>query len=72
MLEYGDSSYLLLVGSSNVILDKFHNNEVVKTENDFENILKDKNSELDEFLQIDRNTKESDGLNRYKENASII
>lgn len=69
MMEYGDESYLVVIGSSNLLLDKFHGNKPV-TENEFESMLKDKHQELDSFLQIDKQQQEP--LESYKQKASGI
>ncbi len=67
MMDYADESYLLLIGTSNVMLDKFHGKRSV-SEGEFEAMLKNKNRELDEFLQIDQDKKEA--LDSYKQKAS--
>jgi len=50
MIDYDQESYLLLVGSSNILLDKFHENEVVN-QNQFDTILADKHDEIHNILQ---------------------
>lgn len=67
MMDYGDESYLLLIGTSNVMLDKFHGNSPVD-EGEFDSMLKEKDRELDEFLQIDKEKREP--LDSYKHKAS--
>ncbi len=53
MLDYENESYLLLLGANNVLLEKFSDN-TPSTQNDFEKILDKRESELDDFLQIDK------------------
>jgi len=69
MLEYGEESYLMVIGSSNVMLDKFHGNQII-TQNEFDVMLQSKHEELDNFLQLDKN--EESPLDTYKEKASGI
>ncbi len=67
LLEYGEESYLVLVGNSNILLDKFRGN-TPKNENEFNTILKDKHQELDEFMRLD--TTDHEVLDSYKQKAS--
>lgn len=69
LLEYGEESYLVLVGNSNILLDKFHGNSP-RNENEFDTILKDKHQELDEFMRLD--SSEHEVLDSYKQKASGI
>lgn len=69
MLEYGEESYLMVIGNSNVMLDKFHGNQIV-TQNEFDSMLQTKHEELDSFLQLDK--QEENPLESYKEKASGI
>ncbi|MEA3372536.1 MAG: hypothetical protein U9Q62_02480 [Campylobacterota bacterium] len=69
MMDYADESYLVVIGSSNLLLDKFNGQKPV-TENEFDSMLKDKNQELDSFLQIDKQKQEP--FDSYKEKASGI
>lgn len=69
MLDYAEESYLVVIGTSNLLLDKFQGNRPV-TQNDFEEMLSHKHEELDRFLQIDKQTHEP--LQSYKEKASGI
>jgi hypothetical protein len=68
MLDYADESYLVIVGNSNVVLDKFHGNKPI-TQSEFESVLQNKEEELDSYLQID-NVDSSEVLQSYKEKAS--
>ncbi|MBU0721605.1 hypothetical protein KJ877_09710 [bacterium] len=69
MLDFGEQSYLVLMGHSNILLDKFTDNKPI-TEDDFETILQNRHQELDEFLRVDNTQKEP--LQSYKEKASSI
>ncbi len=69
MLDFGEQSYLVLVGNNNILLDKFTDNRPVSQE-DFETILQNRHQELDQFLQAGDESKES--LQAYKERASSI
>ncbi|EDZ62653.1 hypothetical protein SMGD1_2588 [Sulfurimonas gotlandica GD1] len=69
MLDFGEQSYLVLMGTSNILLDKFTDNKPV-TQEDFETILQNRHQELDEFLALKDKTKEP--LQAYKERAASI
>lgn len=74
MLDFGEQSYLVLMGKSNVLLDKFKDNKPV-TQDDFDTILQNRHKELDDFLHsndesIGKNVKEP--LQAYKERAASI
>ena len=66
MLDYGEESYLVLLGTTNMLLEKFHDRKPV-TQSDFDTMLQDKHEELDRFLQIDH---AREPLQSYKEKAS--
>ena len=68
-MDYAGESYLVLIGNSNILLDKFHGTQPV-TEGEFESMLQNKNRELDSFLQIDQPKQEA--FDSYKEKASGI
>jgi len=69
MLDFGEQSYLVLMGASNILLDKFTDNKP-ETQEDFETILQNRHQELDEFLSLKDETKEP--LQAYKEKAASI
>jgi hypothetical protein len=69
MLDYADESYLLLIGSSNLLLDRFQGERPV-TEDQFDAVLQNKHEELDSFLRLETETKGP--LQSYKEKASGI
>lgn len=75
MLDFGVESYLVLMGSSNILLDKFRGDKPT-TQTEFEHILQDRNQELEEFLGTQGNTtlyKETkEPLQAYKERASSL
>ncbi|WP_294964632.1 hypothetical protein [Sulfurimonas sp.] len=69
MLDFGEKSYLILMGANNILLDKFTDNKP-ETQEDFESILQSRHQELDEFLSLKDETKEP--LQAYKERAASI
>ena len=73
MLDFGEQSYLVLMGKSNVLLDKYKENKPV-TQNDFETILQDRHKELDDFLHNDevKSKEKKEPLQAYKERAAAI
>jgi len=70
MLDFGEESYLVLMGNSNILLDKFRDDKPTSQE-DFESILQSRHEQLDDFLSVERNeTKEP--LQAYKERAASL
>lgn len=69
MLDFGEQSYLVLMGANNILLDKFTDKKPV-TQDDFETILQNKHQELSEFLSTKDEPKEP--LQAYKERAASI
>jgi len=74
MLDFAQHSYLLLLGSTNILLDKFTDDKP-QTQDEFESILQDRHKELDEFLKIEPkditdNSKEV--LDAYTKKAASI
>lgn len=70
MLDFGAQSYLVLMGTNNILLDKFTDNKPV-TQDEFETILQNRHQELEDFL----NNGENEGkepLEIYKEKAAGI
>lgn len=68
MLEYAESSYLVIIGNNNIVLDKFYGDKPV-TQNDFETMLKKNEAQLETYLQLE--TPKDEGLfESYKEKAS--
>lgn len=70
MLDFGEQSYLVLMGKSNILLDKFTDNKP-ETQDDFNAILQDRNKELNDFLYGEGNSKK-EPLQAYKERAASI
>jgi len=70
MLDYGEQSYLVLMGSSNILLDKFTDDKPI-TEDEFEKILQSRHQQLDEFLRVE-NHSHKEPFQSYKEKASSI
>lgn len=69
MLDYGTQSYLVLLGTNTVLLDKFQDNIPV-TQNEFESLLQSKHHELDSFFQLGSPADEP--FDSYKEKASGV
>lgn len=69
MLDFGEQSYLVLMGKSNILLDKFTDNKPA-SQSEFETILQNRHKELDNFLNSDDDYEES--LRIYKEKAASI
>ena len=70
MLDFGPQSYLVVMGTNNILLDKFTDNKPV-TQDDFEAILQNRHQELDDFLKSG-NVEEKEPLQIYKEKAASI
>jgi len=68
MLEYAQASYLVIIGTNNIVLDKFYGDRPV-TQSDFEMILKKNEAQLESYMQID-NVESTELLQSYKEKAS--
>ncbi len=68
MLDYGDFNYLILNGTSNVLLDKFENNQPI-TDNHFDKILQEHTQEIEQLLH---SQKTEEPFQAYKEKASSI
>lgn len=64
LFEYGATKYLVMTGSTNVLLEKFHNGEVQDT-NDFEKVFEENRRRLDDYLKLNDSK-----LNSYKNKAS--
>lgn len=69
MLDFEGQSYLVLLGNSNILLDKYSQGKPVRTQNEFDKILDDNKAELDSYLQLD-NSDDIEPLQSYKEKAS--
>jgi len=76
MLDFGQESYLVLMGKSNILLDKFHDNKP-SSQQEFETILQSRHEELENFLhgqntQKSNNHGEKEPLQAYKERAASL
>ncbi len=76
MLDFAEQSYLVLMGNSNILLDKFKDNKPL-TQEDFESILQSRHQELDDFLKVESNnttnsSEPKEALRSYKERAASI
>ncbi|MGE4418946.1 MAG: hypothetical protein AB7D38_03810 [Sulfurimonas sp.] len=70
MLDFGEQSYLVLMGKNNILLDRFTHNRP-STQDDFESILQSRHQELDNFLNnSDEDSKEY--FQAYKEKAASV
>ena len=77
MLDFLDQSYLVLMGKSNILLDRFSDNKPA-TQEDFNSILQNRNEELENFLgkenkqQDIQNNNTTEALQIYKERAATM
>ena len=75
MLDFGAQSYLVLMGKSNILLDKF-TDEKPSSQQEFESILQSRHEELESFLSDSSNTlgskEASEPLQAYKERAATL
>lgn len=69
MLDYEGHSYLVVIGTSNVLLDKYNGDKPISTQSEFDKILDDNRTELDSYLQLDKSG-DIEPLQSYKEKAS--
>lgn len=51
LVEYNDIKYLLLVGNTNVVIDRYFADDVSASEDDFKRIMNENEHKLAEFLQ---------------------
>lgn len=68
MLDHGDQSYLVVIGTSNVLLDKYVGDKPITTQSEFDKVLDENRTELDSYLQLDPS--EVEPLQSYKDKAS--
>lgn len=72
LLDFGEQSYLVLMGKNNILLDKFTDNKPV-TQDDFNFILQNRHKELDNFLNNDDSGQQpKEPFQAYKEKAASI
>ncbi len=70
MLDFGEQSYLVLMGKNNILLDRFTHNRPT-TQDDFESILQSRHQELDNFLN-GSNEDSKEYFQAYKEKAASV
>ena len=68
MLDFGHESYLVLMGNSNILLDKFQDNKPT-SQSEFDTILQERNQELENFLGTNQH---KEPLQAYKERAASL
>ncbi|MDF1880010.1 hypothetical protein JHD50_01630 [Sulfurimonas sp. MAG313] len=68
MLDFEGQSYLVLLGNTNVLLDKYAQGKPIRTQNEFDKVLDDNKAELDSYLKLDNI--DTEPLQSYKEKAS--
>jgi hypothetical protein len=77
MLDFANESYLVLMGNSNILLDKFKDNKPT-SQQEFNSILQERNKELEDFLgtnensQTYSNTQHKEPIQAYKERAASL
>jgi len=77
MLDFGHESYLVLMGNSNILLDKFKDNKPT-SQSEFDSILQERNRELEDFLGTNEssstysNTQRKEPIQAYKERAASL
>ena len=75
MIDFLDQSYLVLMGNSNILLDKFKD-EKPSTQEEFETILQDRHRELEDFLGSNSTQaapiKTKEPLQSYHERAASL
>ena len=69
LMEFGNRQYLVVVGTTNLLLDTFSDKESVN-EAGFESILKENQQELDNYMRI-QSKEEKSPLQSYKDKASL-
>lgn len=69
MLDYEGQSYLVLLGTSNVLLDKYSGGKPVRTQSEFDKVLNDNKTELDSYLRLDQSA-DVEPLQSYMDKAS--
>ena len=67
MLDFGPHSYLVLLGNTTVLLDKFHH-DIPMNETDFDSLLRAKQKDLDVFFKL--SSHQDNIFDTYKEKAS--
>ena len=74
MLDFHNQAYLLVLGEhNNILLDKFTDN-IPTTQSEFESILQQKDTQLEEFLKVEQKQQstQDDVLKTFSQKASNI
>ena len=71
MLDFGKQSYLILMGNSNILLDKFTDNKPT-SQQEFNEILQSRHEDLENFLGKSQTEEKQEPLQAYKERAANI
>jgi len=71
MLDFGEQSYLVLMGKNNILLDRFTHDRPT-TQDDFESILQSRHQELDNFLNGGSAEESKEYFQAYKEKAASV
>ncbi|HIP54406.1 MAG TPA: hypothetical protein EYH11_02920 [Sulfurimonas autotrophica] len=71
MLDFRDQSYLVLIGNSNILLDKFTRDKPA-SQKEFEEILQSRHEDLENFLGKSQSQEKQEPLQAYKERAANI
>ncbi|HIP15108.1 MAG TPA: hypothetical protein EYG74_06440 [Sulfurimonas autotrophica] len=71
MLDFGDQSYLVLMGNGNILLDKFTKDKPT-SQKEFEEILQSRHEDLENFLGKSQSQEKQEPLQAYKERAANI
>lgn len=74
MLDFGNQSYLVLMGNSSILLDKFIDNKPT-SQREFDEILQSRHEDLENFLgksQTQTQEEKQEPLQAYKERAANI
>ncbi len=71
MLDFGNQSYLVLMGNGNILLDKFIENKPA-SQQEFDEILQSRHEDLEKFLGKSQTREKQEPLQAYKERAANI
>ncbi|WP_418640383.1 hypothetical protein [Sulfurimonas sp. ST-27] len=71
MLDFGNQSYLVLMGNGNILLDKFTDNKPA-SQKEFDEILQSRHEDLEKFLGKSQTSQKQEPLQAYKERAANI
>jgi hypothetical protein len=73
ILNHQNTKYIVLIGTTNVLLDKIEESEGVVSQIDFDEVLEDNKTKISQFLDdIEELPKKTTALNSYKEKVSAI